>query len=111
MNTRVAVMSIIVENSEMTAELNSVLHNYGDYIIGRMGIPYRQRGINIISVAIDAPQDTIAALSGKIGKLSGVSVKTAYSAVMSDEWKNENAYWKAGEREFSLFGWIPISHR
>ena len=85
MNTRVAVMSIIVENSEMTAELNSVLHDYGDYIIGRMGIPYRQRGINIISVAIDAPQDTIAALSGKIGKLSGVSVKTAYSAVMSDE--------------------------
>ena len=85
MNTRVAVMSIIVENSEATAELNAVLHNYGDYIIGRMGIPYRQRGINIISVAIDAPQDTIAALSGKIGKLSGVSVKTAYSAVMSND--------------------------
>ena len=85
MATRVAVMSIIVENSEMTAELNAVLHNYGEYIIGRMGIPYRQKGINIISVAIDAPQDTISALSGKIGKLQGVSVKTAYSAVINDD--------------------------
>ena len=85
MNTRVAVMSIIVENGEGVAELNAILHDYGDYIIGRLGIPYRQRGINIISVAIDAPQDTISALSGKIGKLKGVSVKTAYSAVMSDD--------------------------
>ena len=85
MNTRVAVMSIIVENGEGVAELNAILHDYGDYIIGRMGIPYRQKGINIISVAIDAPQDTIAALSGKLGKLKGVSVKTAYSAVMSDD--------------------------
>ena len=85
MNTRVAVMSIIVENGEGVAELNAILHDYGDYIIGRMGIPYRQRGINIISVAIDAPQDTISALSGKIGKLKGVSVKTAYSAEMSDD--------------------------
>jgi putative iron-only hydrogenase system regulator len=85
MNTRVAVMSIIVENGEGVAELNAILHDYGDYIIGRMGIPYRQRGISIISVAIDAPQDTISALSGKIGKLKGVSVKTAFSAVMSDD--------------------------
>ena len=85
MNTRVAVMSIIVENGEGVAELNAILHDYGDYIIGRMGIPYSQRGINIISVAIDAPQDTISALSGKIGSLKGVSVKTAYSAVMSDD--------------------------
>lgn len=85
MNTRVAVMSIIVENGEGVAELNAILHDYGDYIIGRMGIPYRQRGINIISVAIDAPQDTVSALSGKIGKLKGVSVKTAYSAVMSND--------------------------
>ena len=85
MNTRVAVMSIIVENGEGVTELNAILHDYGDYIIGRMGIPYRQRGINIISVAIDAPQDTISALSGKIGRLKGVSVKTAYSAVMSDD--------------------------
>ena len=85
MDNRVAVISIIVENTDKINELNELLHQYSEYVIGRMGIPYRQRGINIISVAIDAPQDTIAALSGKIGKLSGVSVKTAYSAVMSDE--------------------------
>ena len=85
MNTRVAVMSIIVENSEMTAELNSVLHDYGDYIIGRMGIPYREKKVSIISIALDAPQDAISSLSGKIGNLPGVSVKTAYSAVISEE--------------------------
>ena len=85
MNTRVAVMSIIVENSEMTAELNAVLHSYGEFIIGRMGIPYRQRGINIISVAIDAPQDVISTLSGKIGNLEGISTKTVLSNVMYGE--------------------------
>ena len=77
METRVAVMSIIVEDPNSAEPLNALLHEYGDYIIGRMGIPYRRRKISIISVAIDAPQNTIAALSGKIGKLSGVSVKTA----------------------------------
>ena len=92
MATRVAVMSIIVENNGSAAELNAILHTFGDYIIGRMGIPYRQRGINIISVAVDAPQDMISAMSGKIGKLSGVSVKTAYSAVMNDEYQNDRAY-------------------
>lgn len=85
METRVAVMSIIVEKGEMVEKLNSVLHDYGDYIIGRMGIPYRRKNINIISIAIDAPQDTIAALSGKIGRLEGVSVKTAYSGVITNE--------------------------
>lgn len=83
METRVAVMSIIVEAGETVEALNSILHEYGEYIIGRMGIPYRQRGISIISVAIDAPQDTISALSGKVGKLPGVSVKTAFSHVIS----------------------------
>lgn len=85
METRVAVMSIIVEKSDTVEELNSLLHEYGEYIIGRMGIPYRKRGINIISVAIDAPQNTISALSGRIGRLEGVSVKTAYSGVISNE--------------------------
>ncbi len=85
METRVAVMSIIVEKGETVEKLNSVLHDYGEYIIGRMGIPYRLRNINIISIAIDAPQDMIAALSGKIGKLDGVSVKTAYSGVISND--------------------------
>ena len=85
METRVAVMSIIVEDPNSAEPLNALLHEYGDYIIGRMGIPYRRRRISIISVAIDAPQNTIAALSGKIGKLSGVSVKTAYSAVIGGD--------------------------
>ena len=83
METRVAVMSIIVENGEMVEKLNSILHEYGEFIIGRMGIPYRKRNVNIISIALDAPQDTIAALAGKIGTLSGVSVKTAYSGIIS----------------------------
>lgn len=85
METRVAVMSIIVEKSETVEKLNSVLHDYGEFIIGRMGIPYRAKNINIISIAIDAPQDTIAALSGKIGRLDGISVKTAYSGVITNE--------------------------
>ena len=84
METRVAVMSIIVEKGEMVEKLNSILHDYGEYIIGRMGIPYRQKNINIISIAIDAPQNTISALSGKIGKLDGVSVKTAFSGVITN---------------------------
>ena len=79
METRVAVISIIIENPESVQTLNELLHQYSHYIIGRMGIPYRARGINIISVAMDAPQDQISALSGKIGRLSGVSAKAAYS--------------------------------
>ena len=79
METRVALISIIVENAESVARLNELLHEYGEYIIGRMGIPYRAKGINIISVAIDAPQDKINSLTGLIGKLDGVSAKAAYS--------------------------------
>ena len=74
METRVAVISIIIEDAESVQAMNDLLHQYGEYIIGRMGIPYREKGINIISIAIDAPQDAISTLSGKIGKLSGVSV-------------------------------------
>lgn len=85
METRVAVMSIIVEKSETVEELNSILHFYGEYIIGRMGIPYRQRNINIISIALDAPQNVISTISGKIGKLDGVSVKTAFSGVINHD--------------------------
>lgn len=85
METRVAVMSIIVENNETVEELNGLLHEYGEYIIGRMGIPYRKRKISIISIALDAPQNTISALAGKIGNLTGISVKTAYSGVFSNE--------------------------
>lgn len=85
METRVAVMGIIVEDTSSVADLNNLLHEYGNFIIGRMGLPYREKKINIVSIAIDAPQDTISALSGKIGRLNGVSVKTAYSNVMSNE--------------------------
>ncbi len=85
METRVAVMGIIVENPDSASYLNSLLHEYGSYIIGRMGIPYKERNINIISVAIDAPPNVISALSGKIGNIGGISVKTAYSNVVSDE--------------------------
>ena len=81
MDTRVAVMSIIVENSDTVTDMNAVLHEYSDFIIGRMGLPYRERGIYIISIAIDAPQNMISSLSGRIGKLPGISVKTAYSRV------------------------------
>ena len=82
METRVAVISIIVENPTMVEKLNALLHEYGEYVIGRMGIPYRKRGVSIISIAMDAPQATIAALSGKIGALPGIAVKTAYSSVI-----------------------------
>lgn len=81
MGTRVAVMSIIVENPDTVQRLNEILHEYGEYIIGRMGIPYRMKKIHIISIAIDAPQDTISALAGRIGSLKGITVKTAFSSV------------------------------
>ena len=77
METRVAVMSIIVESGNTVDALNALLHEFGDYIIGRMGLPYRQKGINIISIALDAPQDVISALAGKVGNLPGITVKTA----------------------------------
>ena len=85
MENRIAVISIIVEKSESAEQINNLLHEYGEYIIGRMGVPYKEKGVHIVSVAIDAPQDAIAALAGKVGNLSGVSVKTAYSNVISDD--------------------------
>ena len=85
METRVAVMSIIVENVDAVEKINAILQEHGEFIIGRMGIPYRKRGVNIIAIALDAPQNTISALAGKIGSLTGVSVKTAYSSVIGTE--------------------------
>jgi putative iron-only hydrogenase system regulator len=79
-NTRVAMIGIIVENSDSAEQINAILHEYAEYIIGRMGIPYRKKGINIISVSVDAPQDVINSLAGRIGRLNGVSAKTLYSA-------------------------------
>lgn len=79
MKTRVAVMAIILESKENAEQLNTVLHDYREYILGRMGLPYTKHDINIISVALDAPQDIINSLAGKIGRIEGVNVKTAYS--------------------------------
>ena len=82
--TRVAIMGIIVENMDAVEELNELLHEYRRYVIGRMGVPYRQRQVSVMSVALDAPQDKTSALAGKIGALPGVNVKTLYSNVVSE---------------------------
>lgn len=87
MQTRIALIGIIVENQDSVAELNRLLHEYGSYIIGRMGIPYRERAVNIISVAIDAPQDVINALCGKIGRLDGIGAKTVYANIAGESRK------------------------
>ena len=81
MEKRIALVGIIVENPDSVEKINAILHEFASNIVGRMGIPYRERGINVISIAMDAPQDAIAALAGKIGNLDGVSVKTAYSHI------------------------------
>ena len=81
MNERVAVISIIVEKEEAVEALNALLHRYGQYIIGRLGIPYRQKGVNIICVAIDAPNDRINALTGALGRVEGLNAKATYSNV------------------------------
>lgn len=77
--TKVALIGIVVENEDFIGELNAILHTYNQYIIGRMGIPYQKRKISIISIAVDAPGDVISALSGKLGMLPGIRVKTVYS--------------------------------
>ena len=79
MNERVALISVIVENYDNIDEFNAILHQYNEYIIGRMGVPYRKKNISVISVAVDAPQDIINAISGKLGRLDGISVKTLLS--------------------------------
>lgn len=83
MDSRIAVLSIIIENQDSVEALNNFLHESSRYIIGRMGIPCRDKGVFIISVAIDAPQNVISTLAGKIGRLAGVSIKTAYSNVIT----------------------------
>lgn len=85
MEKRVALLSIIVDEKDSVEKLNALLHEYGEFIIGRMGIPYKKREINIISIAMDAPQDTTSELAGKIGKLKGVNVKTSFSGVISND--------------------------
>lgn len=84
MDTRIAVIGIIVENQTSVNQLNDILHTYASYIIGRMGVPYKERGISVISVMIDAPQDIISALSGKLGMLPDVTSKAVYAKVTKD---------------------------
>jgi putative iron-only hydrogenase system regulator len=79
MDTRIAVIAIIVEDRSSSKQMNEILHEYGDYIIGRMGIPYRSKGISLVSVAIDAPNEIISALCGKLGNVQGLTAKAAYS--------------------------------
>ena len=81
MDTRVAIISIIVEEPGSVEELNNVIHDYSCYVVGRMGIPYRERGISIISLVLDAPQTQISTLSGRIGRLKGVTAKAAYAKI------------------------------
>lgn len=81
METKIAVIAIIVEDRGKSEALNRILHDYGEYIVGRMGIPYRSKGVSVISVILDAPQEKISALSGKLGMLDGVSSKTVYSKI------------------------------
>ena len=85
MESRIALIGIIVSNYESVAELNALLSQYCSYIVGRMGIPYREKGVSIISISIDAPNDVISTLSGKIGMLPGISTKTVYAKVPGDE--------------------------
>lgn len=79
METRVALIGIIIENPESVEEMNALLHEYSSFIIGRMGVPYREKQISIISIVVDAPMNKISSLSGKLGMLDGVSTKTIYS--------------------------------
>lgn len=81
METRTALIGIVVENSESVDKLNSILHEYKGFILGRMGLPHPNKNISIISIALEAPSDTISALSGKLGSLPGISTKTIYSKV------------------------------
>ena len=87
METRIAAVSIIIENTESVEKVNSVLHDYRKYIIGRMGLPYQKRNISIICIVMDAPNDVISALSGKLGMLPDVSAKSVYSKLFSSDEK------------------------
>ncbi|MCE5286818.1 MAG: iron-only hydrogenase system regulator [Pelosinus sp.] len=83
METRIALIGIVVENKDSVKQLNDILHEYGEYIVGRMGIPYHKRNISVISIVIDAPNDTVSALSGKLGMIPHVNIKTVYSKLSS----------------------------
>ena len=84
METRIALIGIVVENKESARRINEILHEYGEYVIGRMGLPYPKRNISVISIVLDAPNDIISALSGKLGMIPQVNIKTVYSKVSAN---------------------------
>ena len=84
MDNRVALIGIMVENPDSIETMNHILHEYGQYIIGRMGLPYRERGLSIISIVLDAPMNQISSLSGKLGMLDGISTKTIYQTLKKE---------------------------
>lgn len=90
MEKRIGLIAIVVEKKEAVEKLNQVLHDYREHIVGRMGIPYQQRGISVISVVVDASTNIISSLSGKLGMIEGVSIKTVYSKLPKDDEANEN---------------------
>ena len=85
MKTRVAVVSIIIENQDSVESVNKILSENRDYVIGRMGIPYREKKVSLISIVVDAPEDKINAMTGKLGKLNGVGAKTNYSSIITEQ--------------------------
>ena len=100
METRLALIGIVVENNESAKKINDVLHEYGEYIVGRMGIPYRKRNVSVISIVIDAPSDVISALAGKLGMIPDVNIKTVYSKL---SWaRNEQNKMKRGSANVRL---------
>ena len=86
---RMALVAILVEETDATKQMNAILHEYAPYIIGRMGIPYRERSIALLSIAMDAPMNTINALTGKLGRISGITAKAVYSNAMQKEGKTK----------------------
>ncbi|KNZ42841.1 TM1266 family iron-only hydrogenase system putative regulator [Acetobacterium bakii] len=90
MEKRIGLIGIVIEKEEAVEKLNSILHDYGKYIVGRMGIPYRERNISVISVVIDAPSDVISSLSGKLGMIKGISIKTVYSKLSKSSENQEH---------------------
>lgn len=106
METRIALIGIIVDDMNATEQLNQILHAYGDYVVGRMGIPYREKGVCIISVVVDAPNTVISSLSGKLGMLKGITVKTIYS-----KWGIQNETGSIADKQqlVSLLAWEDFS--
>lgn len=91
MEKRIGLIAIVVESEQAVEKLNSILHDYGRYIVGRMGIPYRERHISVISIVIDAPTDVISSLAGKLGMLNGISIKTVYSKIPKSGETNDDS--------------------